>query len=415
MKTSIFDIENWREIGASLARNKTRTFLTAFGIFWGTAMLALLTGGADGLRGMMSRNFAGFSTNLSAVFNGKRSISYMGYNKGTSWNMTTEDIEAIRRAAPVIESSSVININQGTGAYGMRSKSASIMGVEPSYQEVTIPVIYSGRFINELDEKYSKKVVLLGKNIAAELFGIEDPIGKQITLNGITFTVVGVVGQQSEASMGSRMDDSYVVSNSTQRKTFNTGNIVGYFTFTAPAGKKTADNFDVIKRVLSRRHFIHPDDDNAVEFYDVSEMFENINMMFFGIAFLAFFVGAGSLMAGVVGVGNIMWIIVKERTHEFGIRRAIGAKPRDITVQVLSESIVLTLVAGTAGVCFSTLVLAVADMMTADPLLGEAGFGLGFGTAISIIIVFFILGCAAGTLPAIKAMKIKPIEAINDK
>ena len=148
---------------------------------------------------------------------------------------------------------------------------------------------------------------------------------------------------------------------------------------------------------------------------DISEMFEMISKVFLSISLLAFFVGFGTLMAGVIGVGNIMWIIVKERTHEFGIRRAIGAKPADITGQVLSESVLLTLVSGTAGVCFATLVLYVADKVTYQPLLGYAGFQISFGMAVGIVFTFFILGSLAGTLPAIKAMRIKPIEALRDK
>lgn len=415
MKTGLLDIDNWREIGASLARNKTRTFLTAFGIFWGTAMLALLTGGADGFKGVMSRNFAGFSTNMGAVFSEPRSMSYMGFNKGSGWSITTEDVEAIRQVAPAIESSSSITSRGCTGVYSTRSKRGNFIGAEPQYKNIVTPVIYSGRFINESDEKYAKKVVAVGRNIANELFGNEDPTGKRMTLNGISFTVIGTIGQKGEASIAGRLDDSYLVPNSTARKTFNMGNKVDFFPYIAPQGHNPSENEDAIRRVLSRRHAIHPDDKNAIGFMDISEMFEMVDNMFLGIALLALFVGIGSLMAGVIGVGNIMWIIVKERTHEFGIRRAIGARPRDITMQVLSESIVLTLVAGTAGVCFASIILAIADHVTADPLNGMAGFGINFSAAVSIVFIFFILGCAAGTLPAIKAMKIKPIEAINDK
>ena len=140
-----------------------------------------------------------------------------------------------------------------------------------------------------------------------------------------------------------------------------------------------------------------------------------IDNLFLGISLLALFVGFGSLLAGVIGVGNIMWIVVKERTQEFGIRRAIGAKPLDLTIQVLSESIMLTLVAGTLGVCFGALVLGIADKLTYDPLLGHAGFELTFRAAIIIVGLFFILGSLAGTIPAIRAMKIRPIEALNDR
>ena len=170
-----------------------------------------------------------------------------------------------------------------------------------------------------------------------------------------------------------------------------------------------------MRRIFSSAHSISPDDTKAIEFLDISEQFKMIDNLFLGISLLALFVGFGSLMAGVIGVGNIMWIVVKERTQEFGIRRAIGAKPIDITVQVLSESIMLTLVAGALGVCFGALVLGIADNMSYDPLLGHAGFELSFRTAVIIVLLFFFLGSAAGTIPALRAMRIKPIEALNDK
>jgi len=415
MKTAIFDPENWREIVATLARNKTRTFLTAFGIFWGTAMLAMLWGGANGFEGLMRRNFAGFATNLGGVFSDVRSISYRGFNKGSHWNMTVQDVEAIRRAAPAIEYSSEVNAGSATAVYGTKKKTGTALGVEGTYANISIPVMYEGRFINDSDVAGSRKVMVIGRNRAADLFGQDSPIGKFVSLNGIYFRVIGVAGQKSNASIGGRIDDSFILPSSTMRRAFNTGNTIGFFMYTAPAGYTPSDNEPAIRRVLSANHAIHPDDERAVSFMDISENFRVVDNLFLGITILAFFVGLGSLMAGVIGVGNIMWIIVKERTHEFGIRRAIGAKPADITVQVLSESILLTLVTGTAGVCFAALVLGIADTLTISPTLGKAGFELHFVTAIGIVATFFVLGSAAGTLPAVKAMKIKPIEAIRDK
>lgn len=415
MRISIFDPENWREIGATLARNKTRTFLTAFGIFWGTAMLALLMGGADGLRGMMSRNFAGMATNMGALSSGQRSISYNGFNKGTSWDFTVNDCENIRRVAPFIESSSMTVYGSAKVVFLKNSKSTNYSGVEASYSKVMEPIIYSGRFINDADVQQYRKVAVVGKNVAGEIFGNDDPIGKRIEVNGVHFTVIGIGGQLSEATINNRIDDSLILPITTAQRAFNHGNNVESFVFVAQKGHKPSENKTAIYSYLSRRHSFDPKDENAVWFMDISEFFDNIYSLFLGLTILAFFVGIGSLMAGVIGVGNIMWIIVKERTHEFGIRRAIGAKPLDITIQVLSESIVLTLVAGTAGVCFATLILAAADSITADPILGHAGFELAFDTAVAIVGTFFILGSAAGTLPAIKAMKIKPIEALRDK
>lgn len=415
MKLTIFQSDNWREIIATLSRNKTRTFLTAFGIFWGTAMLALLTGGADGFRGIMSRNFAGFATNTGAVFTGTRSQSYLGFNKGSSWTLTSEDVDDLRRIAPAIEHSSSINFASVQAAYGSRSKATRALGVEPGYANVVLPVIYSGRFLNSSDEEQCRKVAVVGRNLASEIFGTEDPVGKMVGLNGVYVRIVGVAGQKSEASIAGRVDDSFILPNSTLRRAFNLGNKVTFFIYTAPAGKKPSDNEATFRRYLGRRHAIAPGDDRAIGFMDISDMFEMVEGMFAGVSILAFFVGAGSLLAGLIGVGNIMWIIVKERTHEFGVRRAIGAKPADITVQVLSESIFLTLIAGVAGVCFAALILGALDIATADPLLGKAGFEISFSTAMSVAGIFLILGSAAGTLPAVKAMRIKPIEALRDK
>lgn len=415
MKTSFFDIENWREIGATLARNKTRTFLTAFGIFWGTAMLAMLFGGAQGFEGVMRRNFAGFSTNLGGCTSNRRTVPYKGFNKGSTWQMTTYDVQLIRELAPAIEYSTEMNQRSANVAFGTKTKNASVAGVEGDYAKIMTPVIVEGRFINHSDVSLERKVAVLGKNVATSLFGNDSPVGKYVSLDGLYFLVVGVASQLSDASIGMRLDDSVVLPSSTMRRAYNWGNSVGFFVYTAPQGHSPSENEQVIRRVLSSAHSISPDDKQAIEFVDISEMFEMIDNLFLGISLLALFVGFGSLLAGVIGVGNIMWIVVKERTQEFGIRRAIGAKPLDITVQVLSESIMLTLIAGTLGVCFGALVLGIADKLTYDPLLGHAGFELTFRAAITIVALFFILGSLAGTIPAIRAMKIKPIEALNDK
>lgn len=415
MKTSFFDIENWREIIATLARNKTRTFLTAFGIFWGTAMLAMLWGGAAGFRGIMERNFAGFATNLGGCFPGTRSMSYKGFNKGSYWTMTESDVANIRRIAPYIEYSSEASFTGVNAAYADKSKRARCIGVEPDYSKILLPVIYDGRFINESDHRSAEKVVVIGRNMATELFGDESPIGKYVSLNGIYLQVVGVAGQLSQASIMGRIDDNFIMSGKTLRRVFNRGTAVDGFLYTSLPGHSPSDNEPYIRRAIAVSHPIHPDDERAIEFNDISEMFEMVNNLFFGISLLALFVGLSSLMAGVIGVGNIMWIIVRERTHEFGVRRAIGATPSDITVQVLSESVVLTLVAGIAGVCFAALILGVADKVSFDPNLGAAGFQIDFITSMIIVGAFFVLGSAAGTLPAVRAMRIKPIEAIRDK
>ncbi len=415
MNNPIFDLENWREIGATLARNKTRTFLTAFGIFWGTAMLSMLWGGASGLEGMMKRNFVGFDTNMGAIFSGRTTMPYKGYNKGLYIPLTDHDIEDIRRTAKYIEASSAITDESVTIAYGSKSLASTAMGVESEFGKIQTPVMYDGRFINDSDVRNVRKVVVLGKNCANELFSGESPLGKFVSINGVYFMVIGVVGQKSDISMGSRLDESAIIPSTTMRRAFNWGNNVGFFMFTAQRGHSPSEIKPYIDRVMRSNHPIHPDDDQAIHMMDMAENFETVDNLFLGISLLAIFVGAGTLMAGIIGIGNIMWIIVKERTQEIGIRRAIGAKPRDIIAQILSEGMLLTSVAGIAGICFATIVLAIVDHVTFDPILGSAHFELHFNHAVTIALVFMSFGTAAGLIPAIKAMHIKPIEAMRDK
>ncbi len=411
MKNPIFDIDNWKEITATLARNKTRTFLTAFGIFWGTAMLALLWGGSQGMQRMLMKNFDGFSTNSCAVFPSRTTIPYRGFKKGMWWSLTQTDIDNVRKNCPEIESSTgMLNYNATIYYNDKNYSSGGIQGVESGYADINAPVMNEGRFINDLDERGSKKVCVLGKRIAGELFGSESALGKFVLIDNIYYKVVGVASQKSQASIGRRIDESALIPLSTVRRAYNEGVKIDYFVYTTNPGVKPSSIKQTFFRTVRAMHPIHPDDEQALEMWDVSEEFEQVAAVFSGINILVLFVGLGSLLAGIIGVGNIMWIIVKERTQEIGIRRAIGAKPRDIIMQVLSESVVLTIVAGTAGICFAVLVLTAVAIGTE-----ETGFQLQFAHAVTIMVLFLVLGTAAGTIPALKAMNIKPIEALNDK
>ena len=415
MKFRLFDIENWQEIGATLSRNKTRTFLTAFGIFWGTAMLAMLWGGAQGLEGMMRRNFEGFATNMGAAFPSTTTMSYRGFNKGMSWSMIDADLDYLRRSCPFLDLSTGMYTTGASIKYDTKSSTSRAIGVDADYFKIQLPVVSAGRVINESDVSLSRKVIDLGANVAADLFEGQDPIGKYVEVNGIYFMVVGVVSQKSDVSMGGRLDDAVVVPLSTMRQAFNTGDDIGSLIYTAKAGYTPKQIEPYLWRAVQSNHPLNPEDRNCMWIMDVSEQFSMVDKVFLGINLLALFVGIGTLLAGVIGIGNIMWIIVKERTKEIGIRRAIGAKPRDIILQVLSESMVLTAVAGLLGICFAAAALHVADMLTYDPLMGSAHFELSISRAIVIAITFLVLGTAAGVIPALKAMRIKPIEALNDK
>ncbi len=415
MRNPIFDIDNWQEIAATLGRNRTRTFLTGLGIFWGTVMLALMWGGAQGLEDIMQRQFNGLSTNMAIIASERTTLPFRGYGKGRLWSMTLDDLAMIKRAIPEVEAMSGLKMTNVVGSYGSKSASVKLQGVESDYASIFQPILYYGRFLNRVDEVRQRKVAVIGRNIADEFFQDKDPVGEYMNIGGVYYRIIGVAGQQSEANFNGRIEDQVIIPISTFNAAVNgadkriDGALVKFDSRYRP------EDFQArIVRILSVAHTFDPDDETAVAYINLSQMFDAIDKVFTGVDVLVVFVGLCSLIAGIIGVGNIMWIIVKERTKEIGIRRALGATPRDIIAQILSEGMVLTAIAGTAGICFSALVLGIAAKLTAIP--GSVpGFQLSPAGALVIMGVFLVLGTLAGIPPAVKGMKIKPVEAMNDK
>ena len=412
---SLLDIDNWKEITATLARNKTRTFLTAFGIFWGTTMLTLLWGGGQGLQRLLRMNFDGFASNSAIIYAQRTTMPYKGYKKGMAWNLTTSDVENIRQMVPELEIVSPIISNYATVKYADKSKSATVQSLEPNVMQVLNPIILSGRFINDTDLSRGSKVCVIGDNVAKALFGNGSPLGKFVEADNVFYRVIGTVKQRNEMTLNGRLEDSVVLPLTTGQRTYNVGNIVHFLTMVAKKGHAPSDVRDKIFRALRVNHPLHPDDTNSFYFMDISEIFKQVDNVMLGVDVLLLFVGLSSLIAGIIGVGNIMWIVVKERTKEFGIRRALGAKPVTIMTQILSESALLTLVAGMAGICFTVLILGVATPVIDASSGMDVDFQLSFSGAVSTMVLFLTLGGAAGAIPAVKAMKIKPIEALNDR
>ncbi len=414
----MFDFDNWKEIGATLARNKTRTFLTAFGIFWGTAMLAILWGGGQGLRGLMMHNFEGFASNSALIFPAATNKPYKGYRKGNRWTLNTDDVQNIRNGVPELEIVSPLISIGTTIKHNDKTYSSQIQGMEPNFMDVLNPVVTEGRFINDYDIANEEKITVIGKNVAEKLFPGTSPLGQFVEIDNVNYRVVGVAMQKSEVSFNGRLDDNVCVPISSMRIAYNTGKTIHFLIMVAKDGYSPSDLRPQIFQMIRKNHPLHPDDKEALSFMDVSEMFEQIGGLFSAIDIMLLFVGFSSLIAGVIGVGNIMWIVVKERTKEFGIRRAIGAKPVTIMVQILSESAALTTVAGLLGICFAVGLLQMASMGISQGTeipVEELHFQLSLSTAIVILALFLLLGSAAGLIPALKAMQIKPIEAMNDK
>ena len=348
---------------------------------------------------------------------GWTSEPYKGHEKGREWEFRARDMEILRQAFPELATvTPFIGGNSVSYRDGKYSYSASILGVEPEFVDMMEPVIYDGRFINATDVLQERKVVVIGKKLASEIFpNVASPVGKSVEINGISYKIVGMAGQTNDMRLsGSLIDEQGIIPSSTYRRAYNVGDNVGALLIVGGRGANLSDLEPKIRQTLYRLHDISPSDEGAMWFMNVSEEFAKVASLFTGLSFLALFIGISTLLAGVIGIGNIMWVIVKERTQEIGIRRAIGAKPRDIIAQILSEGVALTAVAGIAGICFATIVLAVAQALTANEI-STPRFQMGLGQALAIFALFAVLGTLAGLIPAIKAMRIKPVEAMNDK
>lgn len=411
------DRDTIEEIVKTITQNKSRSLLTAFGVFWGILILVVLLSGGNGVRGMLLSNFEGFATNSGFTVPGTTSIPYKGFKKGRSWDLTTDDMQNVRRNVPELAHVSAASAHWGTPpVYGEKKYSEGwLRGNEPEYQYIEDPNIIYGRPINEIDFRECRKVCVLGMGVYESFFNKgEDPCGKRIQVDGIYYTIVGVSDGQENINLLGMNRDAVTIPLSTLQRTYNEGKVVYYLAYTAKEGVKISDVEDKIRRVVAEHHVISPDDKEGVHQINAEEMFEMIDTLFYGIEVLIWLVGMGTLLAGIIGVSNIMMVTVKERTVEIGIRRAIGAQPRDILQQIMAESILLTTVAGMTGIAFGVLVMNMVDTQIVDDMGNSYGYIATFGSVVSLTLVVIVLGAIAGLAPAMRAMAIKPVEAMHE-
>ena len=411
------DIDRWEEILITITRNKTRSLLTAFGIFWGIFMLVALMGGSQGLHDIMAANFEGFATNSGFTFNNRTSVAYKGFQEGRWWSMELKDIERVRKAIPEIDIIAPTNSKWGiTATIDKREiTGCSMKGVFPDYKVIEEPTLSMGRYINHIDVQENRKVCIIGKQIYETLFPEGgNPCGKYVNVNGIFFQVIGVNNSAGNISVNGWAPETFIIPFTTMQKNYNMGNRIELLCYTAKKGYSINNIQEKIEKVLKQAHLIHPNDKQAVMNVNAEALFSMVDNLFTGINILSWMVGLGTLIAGAIGVSNIMMVTVKERTTEIGIRRAIGARPRDIMNQILSESLVLTSIAGMMGICFGVFVLQIMEIGTANSEI-PSHFQISFWGAIGACIILLVLGMAAGLAPAYRAMAIKPIEAIRDE
>lgn len=411
------DIDRWEEILITITRNKSRSLLTAFGIFWGIFMLVTLMGGSQGLHDILAANFEGFATNSGFTFNNRTSVAYQGFQEGRWWSMELKDIDRVRKTIPEIDIIAPTNSKWGiTATFEKREiTGCSMKGVYPEYEVIETPTLSMGRYINHIDIQQNRKVCIIGKQIYETLFPEGgNPCGKYVNVNGIFFQVIGVNNSAGNISVNGWSPETFIIPFTTMQKNYNMGNQIELLCYTAKKGYSIKNIQEKIEKVLKQAHLIHPDDKQAVMNVNAEALFSMVDNLFTGINILSWMVGLGTLIAGAIGVSNIMMVTVKERTTEIGIRRAIGARPRDIMNQILSESLVLTCIAGMVGICFGVFVLQIMEMGTATSDI-PGHFQISFWGAIGACIILLILGMTAGLAPAYRAMAIKPIEAIRDE
>jgi len=415
----MFDIDRWQEIWFTITHNKSRSFLTAFGVFWGMFMLVVMVGAGVALQRGMSSQIEGFATNSCFIWSEQTTEPYKGLKKGRNWNMENEDIGLLIHKIPEIQYLAPVLFGGGSPNNVTRNDKAGSYGVKgnfPSYNQIDESKMIYGRYINDIDISEKRKVCVIGERVYQVLFPKdENPLGKNIQVNGIYFQVVGVARHTSDINIGGNAEESVVLPFSTMQQAFNQGNKVHFMAVTAKPGIKVKVIEDRIHEVLKEKHNISPEDKKAVGGFNIEDQFNMFLYLGIGIAALIWIVGLGTLFAGAIGVSNIMLVTVKERTKEIGIRRALGATPRDIIRQILSESIVLTLIAGVSGLMFGVgllsavgVALSHGDQFFKDPQIS-------FTVALAALFILLVIGTLAGFIPANRAMNIKPIEAIREE
>ena len=412
------DLDSYREILDTLTRNKSRSFLTGFGIFWGVFMLVALIGGGNGLKEMLNKNFEGFATNSAMVWSQPTSKAYKGFRKGRPWQMDYNDVTRLKQSVPELDVvSPVLFSNGGTAYFGDRKSTIDINGVQADYQRVIEPKMRYGRFLNDMDVNQRRKVCVIQKKTYKELFpGGGDPCGSFIRVDSVYYQIVGVDYNTSQGmSFGGDNGTTMLLPITHMQQTYNMGQNIHMIACTGRKGVVMSSLAPRIRETVARAHSVDPTDEQGVMVFNTEVLFQMLDNLFNGVNFLIWLVGLGTLLAGAIGVSNIMMVTVRERTTEIGIRRAIGATPRNILSQIISESIVLTLVAGMSGILFAVFILQMLEMGNTEDGIVAAHFQVGFWTAILAAVVISLMGVLAGLAPAARAMSIKPVDAMRDE
>ncbi|MDR1631508.1 MAG: ABC transporter permease [Dysgonamonadaceae bacterium] len=417
----MFDLDRFQEIWQTITRNKVRSFLTGFGVFWGIFMLVIMMGAGRGLERGMLKGIDGFATNSCFIGSSTTSLPYKGFQKGRRWNIHNRDLDILLQSVPEIECLSPMlwgRRSTNNVVYKDNSGSYNVRGLHSNYVEIEQQRMEYGRFINEIDIVQARKVCVIGTTVYEELFPTRgNPLGQYIRVNGIYYQVVGVSSGVSSVSIGGRSEESVVIPFTTMQQVSNQGDAIHMLASSTLPNVSVKAVQEKMEALLKANNSISPDDKQATWGFNLQEQFNMFKYLFLGISIVIWIVGSGTLIAGIVGVSNILTVTIKERTKEIGIRRALGAKPRTIMGQIIWEGLVLTSISGLLGLCFGVLCLYLADtywlqeaedVYLSDPMIS-------FGAAVASVIILLTFGLIAGSLPAKRALQVKAIEAIREE
>jgi putative ABC transport system permease protein len=417
----MFSRDKWNEVIESITSNLFRTVLTAFGVFWGIFILVILLAAGKGLENGVTKNFSGLATNSMFMWAQTASKPYNGLPKGRRYNFKLDDVESIKEEVPGLRYVSPRNQLGGFGGAnnvvrGLKSGGFNVYGDYPDIINQEPTTILSGRFINQNDIEQRRKVAVIGEGVVKELYEAdEEVLGSYVKIQGVNFMVIGTFKRKGFGGGDSEEEQKQIYTPFTAfSQAFNQGINVGWMAITANDDFSITELKEQVFDVIKKKHSIHPEDDRAIGNFDLYEQFNKINGLFGVLNFVAYWVGILILLSGVIGISNIMLIVVKERTNEIGVRRALGATPWQIRGQILFEAVFLTIIAGMAGIVFATLVLyGVNSVIPTEGDIMFANPSVDLGTVVIALIILIISGLLAGLIPAQNAIKVRPVDALR--